>query len=115
MAVGKTPDEPAASFLRVGHEIGHLIRPAIVLHIAIDLHSGSGPYLSERAALFRASFIRQPHDKEEPPAEAPVLLQVAHCDSTQRLASRRLLAQVGGLKGFVAIAVIRDQRDEAVA
>ena len=52
VAVGKTPDEPTGSVLRVGSEIGHLIRRAVADLRPVAEQATADRCLSERAAPF---------------------------------------------------------------
>jgi hypothetical protein len=52
VAVGKTPGEPAGSRVRVGSEIGHLVRPTQAARRERVVHRGSEVHLSKRAAGF---------------------------------------------------------------
>jgi hypothetical protein len=52
-AVGKTPGEPAGSLLRVGSEIGHLMRRGMSVRPDAVAHSRSDTQICERRAAFR--------------------------------------------------------------
>jgi len=51
-AVAQTPGEAAGSLLRVGSEIGHLVRRERVVRRKVVPHGGSVLHFRERAARF---------------------------------------------------------------
>jgi hypothetical protein len=52
VAVGKTPGEHAGSLVRVGSEIGHLVRRTQAVRCEDIVHGGSEVHLRKRAARF---------------------------------------------------------------
>jgi hypothetical protein len=51
-AVAQTPGEATGSLLRVGSEIGHLVRRELPARRKVVPHGGAGMHLRERAARF---------------------------------------------------------------
>jgi hypothetical protein len=56
VAVAQTPREAAESLLRVGFEIGHLVRRDRPMRRRVSPHGGSGMHLRERATRFLRRF-----------------------------------------------------------
>jgi hypothetical protein len=68
-AVAQTPGEAAGSLLRVGSEIGHLVRRERVVRRKVVPHGGSVLHFRERAARFlRRLCATASRDLDSPPA-----------------------------------------------